>query len=68
MKLGTYDKCHFCKNYHPLEKNGQCVYSIKMVCDEIEGNLFEANKHLIVTKSREWDLSVGDIIALINLR
>lgn len=65
MKLDTYNKCHFCINYRPIVKNEECVYSMDANCQNYSN--FKANKKLIVTKAREWDLSVGDVVILMNL-
>ena len=53
-----YDKCYFCKSYDEYEG---CEWG----CEDKKG--FEPNHDRIIAKAKEKDISVADIIALINM-
>lgn len=53
-----YDKCYFCKNYDEYEGCEWC-------CEDKKG--FEPNYDRIIAKAKEKDISVVDIITLINM-
>ena len=53
-----YDKCRFCKWYDSYE-------GCENICDDKEQ--FEPNKDRLIEKAKEKNISVRDLIALINL-
>lgn len=53
-----FDKCYFCKCYD--EYDG-CEYG----CDNKTG--FEPNNDRIIAKAKEKNISVADVIALMNM-
>lgn len=53
-----YDKCYFCKCYDEYEG---CEYG----CDNKKG--FKPNHDKIIKKAKEKNISVADVIALINI-
>lgn len=53
-----FDKCYFCKYYD--EYDG-CEYD----CDDKTG--FEPNHDRIIAKAKEKNISVTDVIALMNV-
>ena len=53
-----FDKCYFCKNY---DEDEGCEYG----CENKKG--FEPNHDKIIKKAKEKDISVADVIALINI-
>lgn len=53
-----FDKCYFCKCYDEYEG---CEWG----CDNKTG--FKPNHDRIIEKAKEKDISVADVIALINI-
>ena len=53
-----YDKCYFCKSYDEYEG---CEWG----CEDKKG--FEPSHDRIIAKAKEKDISVADVIALINM-
>ena len=53
-----FDKCHFCRHYDEYEG---CEYG----CENKTG--FESDHDRIIAKAKEKDISVVDVIALINM-
>ena len=53
-----FDKCHFCRYYDEYEG---CEYG----CENKTG--FEPNHDRIIAKAKEKDISVVDVIALMNM-
>ena len=53
-----YDKCYFCKNYDEYEG---CEWG----CEDKKG--FKPNHDRIIAKAKEKNISVADVIALINM-
>lgn len=53
-----FDKCYFCRCYDEFE---DCEYG----CDNKAG--FEPDHDKIINKAKEKNISVADVIALMNL-
>ena len=53
-----YNKCYFCKSYDEYEG---CEWG----CEDKKG--FEPSHDRIIAKAKEKDISVADVIALINM-
>ena len=53
-----YDKCYFCKSYDEYEG---CAYG----CGNNTG--FEPDHDRIIAKAKEKDISVADVIALMDV-
>lgn len=64
-KLEAYDNCHFCNSYSPIIQNGHCVSEINGTCKEKE--LFSPKKKTIVKRAKQWNMTVADLVALIDL-
>lgn len=56
--MDEYCKCRFCKSYDEYEG---CEWG----CDNFES--YEPNKNRLIEKAKEKEISVVDLIALINL-
>ena len=58
--MDEFDKCRFCRRYDNFDgcTDGFCV----------SNEFFEPHKARIIEKAKEMDVSVSDVIALINLK
>lgn len=53
-----FNKCYYCKNYDEFE-------GCECICDNKED--FEPDHNRIIEKAKEKEISVTDVISLINL-
>lgn len=57
--LNEYDKCRFCRSY---DDYGGCM---NWFCSNKDS--YEPNKNRIIEKAKEENISVSDVIALIEM-
>lgn len=59
--MDEFDKCRFCKKYDDFDG---CTDDF---CCRVTREWFEPSKERIIEKAKEKEISVSDVIALINL-
>lgn len=65
-KIDNFDRCFYCNHYWktPVKEESKCLLNKSLLTCEV----WSPNKAMIVQQARCLDLSVTDLISLIQLR